>query len=108
MFLPFRKFINLIFTFSAVISGWSFLVLLSNSNYNEAIKEVISKMYLNQKEFLFNVKDLSLLLVKDANSRFKSNNKGEYEFNNILNKKSEDSSYNYLGKSLENIIKTNS
>ena len=38
--------------------------------YDVEIKEVIYKMYLNQKNFVFNVKDLSLLLVKDANQRF--------------------------------------
>ena len=27
-------------------------------------------MYLNQKNFIYNVKDLSILLVKDANLRF--------------------------------------
>ena len=27
-------------------------------------------MYLNQRDFIFNVKELSLLLVKDANERF--------------------------------------
>ena len=27
-------------------------------------------MYLNQKDFILNVKDLSILLVKDANKRF--------------------------------------
>tara|TARA_Y100001968_G_scaffold34095_1_gene26230 strand:- start:1360 stop:1467 length:108 start_codon:yes stop_codon:yes gene_type:complete len=27
-------------------------------------------MYLNQRDFIFNIKELSLLLVKDANERF--------------------------------------
>ena len=31
-------------------------------------------MYLNQKEFMFNVKDLSIFLVKDANERLSENN----------------------------------
>ena len=30
-------------------------------------------MYLNQKDFVYNVKGLSLLLVKDANERFDNN-----------------------------------
>ena len=33
-------------------------------------------MYFNQKNFIFNVKDLSLLLVKDANKRFSEKNQG--------------------------------
>ena len=31
-------------------------------------------MYLNQKNFIYNVKDLSIILVKDANERFYENN----------------------------------
>ena len=43
---------------------------MSNTSFDLEIKEVISKMYINQKKFIYNVKDLSLLLVKDANERF--------------------------------------
>jgi len=32
--------------------------------------ELTTKMYLNQKNFFYNVKELSVLLVKDANIRF--------------------------------------
>ena len=56
--------------FSAVITGWTSIVLISNSTFNLEIKELITKIYFNQKNFIFNVKDLSLLLVKDANERF--------------------------------------
>ena len=52
------------------MTGWTSIILLSNSSFNSEIYELISKMYLNQKNFIFNVKDLSLLLVKDANERF--------------------------------------
>tara|TARA_B100000579_G_scaffold140106_1_gene113847 strand:+ start:151 stop:285 length:135 start_codon:yes stop_codon:yes gene_type:complete len=31
-------------------------------------------MYLNQKNFIYNVKDLSILLVKDANQRLSEEN----------------------------------
>tara|TARA_B100001250_G_C19509980_1_gene661215 strand:- start:94 stop:261 length:168 start_codon:yes stop_codon:yes gene_type:complete len=55
------------------MSGWTSILLVSNTNFNLEIKEVISKMYLNQKDFIFNIKDLSLLLVKDANERFPGN-----------------------------------
>jgi hypothetical protein len=44
--------------------------LISNTSFNLEIKEVINKMYLNQKNFVVNLKELSLLLVKDANERF--------------------------------------
>ena len=45
------------------------IVLVSNTSLKLEISEVIRKMYLNQKDFLYNVKDLSSLLVKDANIR---------------------------------------
>ena len=67
--------------FSALISGWTSIILLSNTTFNIEIKEVVNNMYLNQKDFISNVKDLSLLLAKDANERFyKTNN-----FNNTKN-----------------------
>tara|TARA_B100001029_G_C14985759_1_gene408865 strand:- start:280 stop:516 length:237 start_codon:yes stop_codon:yes gene_type:complete len=72
-------------TFSAVISGWTSIILFSNTNFNLEIKEVIHKMYLNQKNFVFNVKDLSILLVKDANDRFSDNHQDISQFNNIKN-----------------------
>ena len=53
-----------------MITGWTSIILLSNTTFNLEIKELITKMYLSQKDFVFNVKDLSLLLVKDANERF--------------------------------------
>ena len=65
----------MIITFSAVMTGWTSILLLSNTSLNLEIKEVINKMYLNQKNFVFNVKDLSFLLVKDANQRFSKNSK---------------------------------
>ena len=70
MLNTFRKIFKLALIFSAVITGWTSIVLLSNTTFNLEIKELITKMYLNQKNFIFNVKDLSLLLVKDANERF--------------------------------------
>jgi len=39
-------------------------------------------MYLNQKNFIFNVKDLSVILVKDANERFSNNNLGTIRVKN--------------------------
>ena len=70
----FRKLFKLAFIFSTVITGWTGIVLLSNTTFNFEIKELITKMYLNQKDFIFNVKELSLLLVKDANQRFYERN----------------------------------
>ena len=69
-----NKLIKLIFVFSAVISGWTSVLLVSNTTFNSEIKEVVNKMFLNQKRFIFNVKDLSLLLVKDAHERFYEDN----------------------------------
>ena len=74
MLNSFHKIFKLTFIFSAVITGWTSIVLLSNTTFNLEIKELIAKMYLNQKDFIFNVKELSLLLVKDANMRFVDDN----------------------------------
>ena len=70
----FHKLLKLSFIFSAVITGWTSFALLSNTTYNSEIKELLNQMYLNQKNFIFNVKDLSLLLVKDANERLSEQN----------------------------------
>jgi len=64
------KIFNLFLILSTVLSGWTAIILFSNTTYNTEIKEVINKIYFNQKNFLFNVKDLSVLLLKDANRRF--------------------------------------
>jgi len=69
-----NKLLKLVLIFSAVITGWTSIILLSNTTFNLEIKELITKMYLNQKNFIVNVKDLSLLLVKDANQRFSDEN----------------------------------
>ncbi len=58
------------------------MILLSSTTFNIEIKELLTKMYLNQKNFIFNVKDLSLLLVKDANERFSEKNHGKIPLNN--------------------------
>ena len=65
-----------------MITGWTSIILLSNTTFNIEIKELITKMYLNQKNFIFNIKDLSLLLVKDANERFSEKNQGIIPSNN--------------------------
>ncbi len=56
--------------FSIVITGWTSIILLSNTEFKLEINELLTKMYLNQKNFILNVKDLSVILVKDANVRF--------------------------------------
>ena len=43
-------------------------------------------MYLNQKNFIFNVKDLSVILVKDANERFSENNQATIRMKNARKK----------------------
>ena len=74
MLNTFHKLLKLAFLFSAVISGWTSIVLISSTTFNLEIKELITKMYMNQKNFIFNVKELSVLLVKDANERFSDEN----------------------------------
>ncbi len=83
MLNTFHKLLKLVLIFSAVITGWTSIILLSNTTFNLEIKELITKMYLNQKNFIFNVKDLSLLLVKDANERFSGKNKQIIQLNNL-------------------------
>ena len=78
------KISKLILTFSLVISGWTSTILFLKTTYSSEIKEVINKMYLNQKNFIFNVKDLSLFLVKDANKRFSDKGKDTNQFNNEI------------------------
>tara|TARA_B100000965_G_scaffold177902_1_gene148445 strand:+ start:91 stop:318 length:228 start_codon:yes stop_codon:yes gene_type:complete len=75
----------LILVFSAVVGAWTSVLLLSNTTSKIEIKEVINKMYLNQKDFIYNVKDLSLLLVKDANERFSNINNDTNQFNKLEN-----------------------
>ena len=75
MLNTFYKLSKFIIIFSAVITGWTSILLFSNTTFNLEIKEVIHKMYINQRNFIFNVKDLSLLLLKDANYRFSNSNK---------------------------------
>ena len=79
MLNTFQKLLKLVLIFSTVITGWSSVVLLSNSTFNLEIKQLITKMYSNQRNFIFNVKDLSLLLVKDANERFSEKKKDVLE-----------------------------
>ena len=82
MLTAFHKISKLIITFSAVIGGWTSIILLSNTTFNIEIKDVIYKMYINQKNFIYNVKDLSILLVKDANQRFSKDNVDEFDYMN--------------------------
>ena len=67
------------------MTGWTSIVLLSNTTFNLEIKNLITKMYLNQKNFIFNVKDLSLLLVKDANERFSERDQNNIRLNKSKN-----------------------
>ena len=82
MLNTFHKLLKLSFIFSVVITGWTSFILLSNTTFNIEIRELINKMYLNQKNFIFNVKDLSILLIKDANVRFSEKNQGLIPLNN--------------------------
>lgn len=79
----FRKLSKFALIFSSVITSWTAIVLLTNTTFNLEINELISKMYINQKSFIYNVKDLSILLVKDAKERFIENDKRTINLNNI-------------------------
>ena len=74
MLISFYRIFKFVFIFSFVITGWTSLILLSDTVFKLEINELLTKMYLNQKNFIFNVKDLSLILVKDANERFSEKN----------------------------------
>ena len=82
----FHKIFKLSLIFSAVITSWTSILLLSSTTFNLEIKELITQMYLNQKNFIFNVKDLSVILVKDANERFSENNQGKIRVKNARKK----------------------
>ena len=80
-----QKIFKLLLIFSTVITGWTSIILLSNTTFNLEINEVIKRMYVNQRNFIFNVKELSLLLVKDANKRFYKINQDSTKFDNNKN-----------------------
>ena len=82
----FHKLLKFSLVFSAVITSWTSIILLSNTTFSIEIKELITKMYLNQKNFIYNVKDLSVLLVKDANKRFSGNAEVLLLLNNLNDK----------------------
>ena len=63
-----------VFIFSTLISAWTSIILLFNTAFKLEINELLTKMYFNQKNFIVNVKDLSVLLVRDANERFSEKN----------------------------------
>ncbi len=85
MLNTYYKISKFILLFSAVVTGWTSIVLLTNSSFNLEIKQVIKNMYINQKTFILNVKDLSLILVKDANERFSERHNEINNLNNISN-----------------------
>ena len=57
-----------------MITLWTSIILLFNTAFKLEINELLTKMYLNQKNFIVNVKDLSVILVRDANERFSEKN----------------------------------
>tara|TARA_Y100001968_G_C19005174_1_gene547822 strand:+ start:317 stop:586 length:270 start_codon:yes stop_codon:yes gene_type:complete len=83
--INFDKIFKFIFTFAFVLGGWTSIILISNTPFNLEIKQVIHKMYLNQRNFIFNIKDLSFLLVRDANDRFSNKNQDLIDFKNLRN-----------------------
>jgi len=65
-----------------VITAWTSIILLFNTSFKLEINELLTKMYLNQKNFIVNVKDLSVILVRDANERFSEKNQVKIPLNN--------------------------
>ncbi len=59
------------------------IILLSNTTFKTEIKDLIFKMYVNQKNFIYNVKDLSILLVKDSKQHFLERNQDIIQLNNF-------------------------
>ena len=57
-----------------MITAWTSIILVFNTAFKLEINELLTKMYLNQKNFIVNVKDLSVILVRDANERFSEKN----------------------------------
>ena len=57
-----------------MITAWTSIILFFNTAFKLEINELLTKMYLNQKNFIVNVKDLSVILVRDANERFSEKN----------------------------------
>ena len=80
MLNTFHKIFKFILIFSTVISAWTSIILLSSTTSNLEINEVIKRMYLNQRNFILNVKELSLLLVKVTNERFSEINQDVTNF----------------------------
>ena len=83
MLVTFNRLLKLAVIFSAVITGWTAIVLFTNSKFNVEIEELVTQMYFNQKNLVFNVKDLSLLLVKDANERFSAKDQNPIRLNGL-------------------------
>ena len=85
MLNTFHKIFKFILIFSTVISAWTSIILLSSTTSNLEINEVIKRMYLNQRNFILNVKELSLLLVKVTNERFSEINQDVTHFDSQEN-----------------------
>ena len=64
----------MVFIFSTAITLWTSIILFFNTSFKLEINEILTKMYLNQKNFMMNVKDLSVILLRDANERFSEKN----------------------------------
>mgnify|MGYP001215117875 CR=1 FL=1 len=82
MLNSFYRIFKLVFIFSTAITVWTSIILLFNTAFKLEINELLTKMYLNQKNFIVNVKDLSVILVRDANERFSEKNQGIIRLNN--------------------------
>ncbi len=62
----FRRIITLIIVLSSLLAGWTTFALLNKSTFDKEINSVLREIYSNQVSFLGNIKDLSVLLVKET------------------------------------------
>ena len=82
MLNSFYRIFKFVFIFSTVITTWTSIILVFNTTFKLEINELLTKMYLNQKDFIVNIKDLSIILVRDANERFSENNQNVLRLDN--------------------------
>ncbi len=75
-----RRFISLLIFLSIILASWSGIALLSRSPVESEIKNVLKDIYLSEKAFIGDVKELSFLLAQDIYER---NFKGPNEDNQI-------------------------
>ena len=95
-----KKIISLLTIFLIIISLWSVFAIFRNGPLNTEIKSASKEFFINELEAIGNIKDLSILLVKDSITadKVKSNQ----------SVKKLESNFNYNPKSRSNSINNGS